>query len=68
MRKQIAGYIRVSTAKQKNNGISLEMQKNVIIEHAMMLGLINSEKEITFYIDEGYSGNALERPRLKELI
>ena len=27
MRKQIAGYIRVSTAKQKNNGISLEMQK-----------------------------------------
>ena len=68
MKKKIAGYIRVSTAKQKNDGISLEMQQDMIIKHAMMLELINDKKDIEFYIDDGYSAKSLERPRLKELI
>lgn len=68
MTKRIAGYIRVSTMKQANEGISLTMQEELILKHALMFEIIKAPNEIDFYIDDGYSAKSLERPKIKELI
>lgn len=67
-KKEIAGYVRVSTVKQKIDGVSIEMQQEMIVKHAMMMELVEKEDQIKFYIDDGYSGKSLERPKIKELI
>ncbi len=64
----IAGYVRVSTQRQADEGVSIEMQQQMIIRHAKMLEMIENDHEITFYIDDGYSGSTLERPEMKKLI
>lgn len=64
----IAGYVRVSTQKQVDDGVSIEMQQQLILKHAKMLELVKSGEEIKFYIDDGYSGSSLERPQMKKLI
>ena len=64
----IAGYARVSTKKQTLDAVSLEAQQDMITKHIMMLELVKNEKDIKFYIDDGYSAKSLERPAIKELI
>ena len=68
MDKEIAGYVRVSTVRQKMDGVSIEMQKEMIIKHALMMELISKKEEIIFYVDDGWSGKSLERPQIKQLI
>ena len=68
MRKKIAAYVRVSTAKQKNDGVSIDMQQEMIVKYALMIEAIENSTEIEFYIDDGYSAKSLERPRMKDLI
>ena len=64
----IAGYIRVSTLKQAEYGVSIEMQRDIIIKHAMLFEIVKSRKEIVFYVDDGYSAKSLERPAMTKLI
>lgn len=64
----IAGYIRVSTLKQAEYGVSIEMQKDIIIKHAMLFEIVKSREEIVFYVDDGYSAKSLERPAMTKLI
>lgn len=68
MKSRVAGYLRVSTAKQKEIRIPIATQKERITTHCIMLELVKSENEIMWYIDDGYSGSSLERPDMKRLI
>src|SRR5699024_8327 len=68
MDKEIEGYVRVSTVRQKMDGVSIEMQKEMIIKHAIMMELISKKEEIIFYVDDGWSGKYLERPQITQLI
>ena len=56
-------YARVSTAQQAEKGYSLETQVEACRKKAVELGA-TSIKE---YVDDGYSGAYLERPKLDEL-
>jgi len=56
-------YARVSTAQQVEHGYSLETQVDACRKKALELGA-TSIKE---YIDDGFSGAYLERPKLDEL-
>ena len=56
-------YARVSTAQQAEHGYSLETQIEACKQKALSLGA-TSIKE---YVDDGYSGAYLERPKLDEL-
>ncbi len=61
---KVAAYIRVSTDEQANEGFSIEAQKRNIIEWT-----IKHNYEIyDFYIDDGYSGKNLNRPKIKKLL
>lgn len=64
----IAAYLRVSTLKQAEDGIGLEMQKKVILNYVNMIDLVEDENEIKFYVDDGYSGSNLSRPAMKSLV
>lgn len=59
----VAIYARVSTTAQAEHGYSLETQVEACKKKAIELGA-TSIKE---YIDNGYSGAYLERPKLDEL-
>ena len=59
----VAIYARVSTQQQVEHGYSLETQVEACRKKALELGA-TSIKE---YIDDGYSGAYLERPKLDEL-
>lgn len=65
MNKKIAyGYIRVSTAMQKEDGISLDTQTKKIQDYC-------NYKELQLnkiYQDAGISGGTMERPALKEVL
>lgn len=50
---RIAGYLRVSTLRQAEDGVSIEMQKRIIVNHCEMLEIISDESEIKWYIDDG---------------
>lgn len=56
-------YCRVSTDEQARKGYSLEDQRQACINHLIKMGLF----EIEEYIDDGYSGEFLERPGLERL-
>lgn len=56
-------YVRVSTEAQGEKGYSIADQIRSCREHAMKLGL----NDISEYIDDGYSGEFLERPHLDRL-
>ena len=64
----IAGYIRVSTLKQAEYGVSIDMQKEIIIKHALLFEIIRNREEIVFYEDDGYSAKSLERPAMIKMI
>jgi site-specific DNA recombinase len=55
-------YARVSTDAQAETGYSISDQVRTCREHAAKLDL-----EVTEYIDDGYSGEYLERPALDRL-
>ena len=63
MGRKVAIYARVSTAAQAEKGYSLETQVEACKQKALSMGA-TSIKE---YVDDGYSGAYLERPKLDEL-
>lgn len=65
---RIAAYLRVSTAKQADDGVSIGMQKQIIINHCVRTELVEDESEITWYVDDGWSAKSLERPAMRSLI
>ena len=57
-------YIRVSTDAQREEGYSIEAQKQMLAAHCVSRGI----SEYEFYIDGGYTGSNIDRPELKRLI
>lgn len=64
----IGAYIRVSTERQKKEGVSLEAQRDQIISYALNFEFVASANDIEFYIDEGKSAKSLERPQMRRMI
>lgn len=65
---RLAAYLRVSTLRQAEDGVSIDMQKNIIINQCRMLDLIHDESEIIWYTDDGWSAKNMERPAMRSLI
>lgn len=61
--KKAALYIRVSTDAQREEGYSIEAQKEMLDAYCVSKGI----KEREFYIDGGYSGANIDRPKMREL-
>jgi DNA invertase Pin-like site-specific DNA recombinase len=59
----IAGYVRVSTEEQAASGAGRNAQRQRIIEEAERRGWT-----ITWFIDDGYSGAAKDRPALSDAL
>ena len=62
--KQTALYIRVSTETQAEEGYSIPAQQERLEGYCQAMGW----KNIKLYIDGGFSGSNLMRPKIKELI
>jgi len=62
--KKVVIYIRVSTARQDQEGYSIPMQKERLISYCRAQGWVVSG----MYIDPGHSGATLERPGMESLI
>lgn len=64
MKKTAALYVRVSTDAQREEGYSIEAQKQ------MLEGYCASKRitEYEFYVDGGFSGSSIERPEMRRLI
>lgn len=63
MSKQKVAYLRVSTEAQTEK-YGLDMQKQKILEYCKKKGV----KIDKWYIDGGYSGSKLDRPKIQELL
>lgn len=63
MRKQNVAYLRVSTEAQTEK-YGLDMQKEKILEYCDKEGVVIDK----WYIDGGYSGSKLNRPKITELL
>lgn len=63
MRKQNVAYLRVSTEAQTEK-YGLDMQKQKILEYCDKEGVVIDK----WYIDGGYSGSKLDRPKITELL
>ncbi|MBE7031850.1 MAG: recombinase family protein [Ruminococcaceae bacterium] len=64
MNKIAAIYIRVSTDAQREEGYSIDAQKEMLTAYCVSKGI----KKYEYYIDGGFSGSNIERPELKRLI
>lgn len=64
--EEVAAYIRVSSQEQKLHGLSLDTQKQKLIEYAEK----HNMKIVEWYKDEGVSGRKLikNRPELQRMI
>ncbi len=62
--KKTALYIRVSTDAQREEGYSIEAQKEMLSAFCVTKKI----KEYEFYIDGGFSGSNIERPEIQRLI
>ena len=62
--KRVAIYIRVSTARQDQEGYSIPLQKERLIAYCRAKGWVISG----MFIDPGHSGSTLERPGMVSLI
>ena len=64
--EEVAAYVRVSTTEQKMHGISIESQKQKLIEYAEK----NNMKIVEWYIDEGVSGAKpiAKRPQMQRML
>jgi site-specific DNA recombinase len=62
--QKLCGYVRVSTLKQVQFGVSIDSQKKKIMDYCQ-----NNGFELTqMYSDEGISGKSLKRPGYAQLI
>ena len=64
MKKHTALYVRVSTDAQREEGYSIESQKEMLEGYCKSRQIKNFET----YIDGGFSGSSIERPEVKRLI
>ncbi len=64
MIKHAAIYIRVSTDAQREEGYSIDAQKEMLTAYCVS----KSIRDYEYYIDGGYSGSNIERPELKRMI
>ena len=64
MDKIAAIYIRVSTDAQREEGYSIDAQKEMLTAYCVS----KSIKKYEYYIDGGFSGSNIERPELARLI
>jgi len=62
--RKTAIYLRVSTDAQREEGYSIDAQKEMAEAFVKSKGI----KNYGFYIDGGFSGSNLDRPQLKQLI
>ena len=64
--EEVAAYVRVSTTEQKLHGLSIESQKQKLVEYAEK----NNMKIVEWYIDEGVSGRKpiSKRPELQRMV
>ena len=62
--KRVAIYIRVSTARQDQEGYSIPLQKERLIAYCKAKGWVVSG----IFIDPGHSGSSLERPGMEALM
>ena len=62
--KYAAIYIRVSTDAQREEGYSIEAQKEMLKAHCVSKGI----KKYEFYIDGGFTGSNIDRPEMQRLI
>lgn len=62
--KRVALYIRVSTAKQDQDGYSIPMQKERLIAYCKAKGWVVAG----VYVDPGHSGSSLDRPGITTLM
>lgn len=62
--EKAALYVRVSTDAQREEGYSIDAQKEALEGYCKARGFKNYD----FYIDGGFSGSNLERPEIKRLI
>lgn len=60
----IALYIRVSTDRQADEGYSIEIQQEKLQAYTKT---IEGVDEVRLYIDDGYSGGSLDRPKMQQL-
>lgn len=65
--KSIFAYIRVSTPKQAEEGVSLEMQK-VQIEKYIELTELSNLEDVIYLVDGGLSASSLNRPGMLQLL
>jgi len=63
-KKAVAIYIRVSTDAQREEGYSIDAQKEMLQAHCVSKGL----KGYVYYIDGGFTGSNIERPEMQRLI
>lgn len=61
---KLVGYVRVSTAEQASEGVSLEMQERALYAWAEAMG----HTIVAVYRDEGVSAASLDRDGLREAI
>lgn len=64
MNKFAAIYIRVSTDAQREEGYSIDAQKEMLTAYCVSKGI----KKYKYYIDGGFSGSNINRPELKKLV
>ena len=64
MNRIAAIYIRVSTDAQREEGYSIDAQKEMLTAYCVSKGI----KKYEYYIDGGFSGSNIDRPELKRLI
>ncbi|MCL2077784.1 MAG: recombinase family protein [Oscillospiraceae bacterium] len=57
-------YIRVSTDAQREEGYSIDAQKEMLTAYCVSKGI----KDYDYYIDGGFTGSNIERPELGRLI
>ena len=62
--KKAAIYIRVSTEAQREEGYSIDAQKEMLAAHCISKGIKNYE----YYVDGGFTGSNIKRPELQRLI
>ena len=63
-KKKAAIYIRVSTDAQREEGYSIDAQKEMLTAYCVSKGIKNYD----YYIDGGFTGSNIERPELSRLI
>ena len=68
-RAVVAKYIRVSTDRQREEGYSIEIQRERLEGYTRsMFPPSGCDAEFREYVDDGFSGGSLDRPRMLALI